>query len=447
MKKLLLLSALVLLSSSWTFAQSEQASAEPPGGMSEIQAYSIFYENYKSDSYEEAIKFGRWMWQSMPETIEGYSRFDLKRNLGRLVTAYNEVAQKEDDPSLQEAYVDTALMIYDKAFDKFSDDDEAKFGWYINRGRLLHTHSDIVDNASIKAAEDYYEAFKLNPEKLVERGDGYYIQRLLKDFADEGRKDEALQVIQDAEQFASDKLLDSFSEIRGDLFDSPEERIEFLEGELEDNPEDEEILTQLRDVYEGEDMSSEAREVGEKLYELNPTFDNIMAVAEAAQSNANYNNAIKYYKEALDKAEDDAQKGEIALEISDAYLNKDEVQEARDFARQAIDFRGDWGAPYIQIADVYARTVNNCTDEEDRDLTPEDKAVYWLVLDYLDKAKEVDSDAANEVERKYESYEPVIPSKSEKFFWKPPLEEGEEFAVDSSLMECYAWIDETTTVR
>lgn len=445
MKKLLLLSALVLLSSSWSFAQSEQASAQPPSGMSEIQAYSIFYENYKSDSYEESVKFGRWIWQGMPETIEGYSRFDLKRNLGRLITVYNEVAQQQDDPSLQEAYVDTALMIFDKAFEKYPDDTETKFDWHIKRGRLLQTHSDIVDNASIKAAENYYEAFKLDQERLVERGDGYYVQRLLKDFADEGRKDEALEIIKEAEPYASEKLLSSFSDIRGDLFDSPEERIEFLEGELEDNPEDEEILTQLRDIYQDQDMSSEAREVSEKLYELNPNFENVMAVAEVAQGNANYDMAIKYYKEALDKAPEDSEKGDIALEISDAYLNEDELQDARDFARQAIDYRSDWGAPYIQIADIYARTVNVCTN--DRELTPEDKAVYWLVLDYLDKAKQEDSDAANEVERKYESYKPVIPSKSEKFFWKPPLEEGEEFAVDSSLMECYAWIDETTTVR
>ena len=70
MKKLLLLSAFILFSSSWTMAQS---SHEPPSGMSEIQAYSIFYENYKSESYESSLQFGRWIWKGMPETIKGYS--------------------------------------------------------------------------------------------------------------------------------------------------------------------------------------------------------------------------------------------------------------------------------------------------------------------------------------------------------------------------------------
>lgn len=445
MKKLVLLSALFLLSSSWSFAQTEKSSVEPPGGMPEIQAYSIFYENYKNDSYDKAIKFGRWIWQGMPETIEGYSRFDLERNIRRLITAYDNLAQEKQDPSVKEAYVDTALIIFDKAFEKFSDNTDAKYDFYIKRGRLLQTHSDLLDDASMRAAEDYYEAFQLKPEELTKRSSGYYVRRILNDFSSGGKKDQALAVIKEAEPYASEKLLNVFNEIREDLFDSPEERIAFLEGELEDNPEDEEILTQLRNAYQDEEMSSEAREISEKLYELNPSYDNVMAVAEAARNNANYDMSIKYFKEAMDKASDDKQKAEISLKISNAYLNQDELESARDFARQAIDYNNSWGDPYIQIADIYARAVNVCTD--DRKLTPEDKAVYWLVLDYLDKAKEVDANTANEVDRKYESYKPVIPSKSEKFFWKPPLEEGEEFTIDSSLMDCYAWINETTTVR
>lgn len=445
MKKLILITAFIFLGSSWSLAQTEQSSVQPPSGMSEIQAYSIFYENYKNDSFEEAIKFGRWMWQGMPETIEGYSRFDLQRNIGRLVTAYSEVAQKKQDPSLKEAYVDTALLIFDRAFEKFSDDTDAKYDWYIKRGRLLQTHSDNVENASMRAAEDYYKAFQLKPEGLTKRSKGYYIQRILNEFSSGGKKDEALAVMKKAEPHASQKLLNSFSSVREGLFDSPEEQIKFLESELENNPKDEEVLTKLRDVYQEQEMAAKAREVSQKLYDLNPNFENIMAVAEAAKSNANYNMSIQYFKEAMDKASTDREKADIALNISDAYLNQDQLRNARRFARQALDYSDSWGAPYIQIADIYARAVNQCTG--DRKLTPEDKAVYWLVLDYLDKAKSVDPNTANEVDRKYQSYKPVTPSKSEKFFWKPPLEEGESFEIDSSLMECYGWINETTTVR
>lgn len=327
MKKVtLLITAFILLGSSWSLAQTEQSSVQPPSGMSEIQAYSIFYENYKNDSFEEAIKFGRWMWKGMPEKIEGYSRFDLKRNLGRLITAYNEVGQKKEDPTLKEAYIDTALLIFDRAFEKFSDDTDAKYDWYIKRGRMLQTHSDLVENASMRAAEDYYEAFKLKPQELTKRAKGYYIQRILNEFASGGKKDEALAIIKKAEPYASDQLLNTFSNVRNKLFDSPEERIAFLEGELESNPNDQEVLTELRNVYQDQNMNAKAREISQKLYELDPNFENIMAVAEAAKSNADYDMSVKYYKEAMDKASTNKEKAEISLNISDAYLNQDQLQ-------------------------------------------------------------------------------------------------------------------------
>ena len=441
MKKLLVLSAFILLSSSWTMAQSSSI----PGGLSEIQAYSIFLENYKSESYKGAINYGRWIWKEMPETIKGYSKFDLKRNLERLISAYGGIAKQTADPSVREAYADTALMIYDKVFEKYSGNNLNIFTWHLNRGRFYQSHSDYLSNASQKAAQDYLKAYKENPEKFIKLGDGYYVQVMLQELVSMGKKKQALAIVKEAEPHASKQLQDYFDNIRNKLFDSPEQRIAFLEGELKDNPKDEEILSQLMNLYQEQGMQEKADSLSQKLYEVNPSYENIMALAEQAISNAEYSEAIKYLKEALDKAKTDKQKADIALQISDAYLNQEQLQQARRFARQAIDYRSDWGQPYIQIADIYARAVSQCTDGRKMERT--DKVVYWLVLDYLDKAKQVDPNTANEVSRKYQSYEPVTPTAEEKFFWQPPLEAGQEFKIDASLNECYGWINETTTVR
>lgn len=419
--------------------------ATPPDGMKEVQAYSIFLENYKGESFEEAIRFGRWIWKGMPETIEGYSGFDLKRNLNRLAKTYNNVAKEKEDPSLEEAYVDTALIIYEKMFDKYSDSESDLYSWHINRGRMYQSHSNVIDNAAVKASEDYYEAFKLRPEEFVNYGDGYYMKVMLQEMAGEGQKDQALAVMKKAEQYANENLKSYFNNIRNKLFDSPEERLTFLEQRVEENPKNEKIINSLRDLYESQGMTEKARQMSEKLYELNPSYDNVMTLAELAISNANYDRAIKFLKEAMKKAEEDKQRAEISLEISDAYLNSERVQNAHKYARTAIDYDEDWGQPYIQIADIYAQTVSLCT--ENREMDRKDKVVYWLVLDYLDQAEQVDPNTANEVSRKYEAYSSVTPTTEEKFFWEPPLEEGDEFTIDSSLRECYGWINETTTVR
>ena len=75
----------------------------------------------------------------------------------------------------------------------------------------------------------------------------------------------------------------------------------------------------------------------------------------------------------------------------------------------------------------------------------EDRTVYWVVLDYLDRARSVDSSTSSTVNRLYRTYEPVMPTTEMKFFrgW----EAGDSFQIDSSLRECYGWIGESTTVR
>lgn len=440
MKKLLVLTGIIFLSSTVLQAQS---SVSPPDGLPEAAAYSIFYENYKNDSYESAIRYGRWIWEGMPKTIEGYSRFNLETNLGRLVTSYAEFAKQQEDPTLRSAYLDTTDMIFEKVFNNIEEGQFDEYKWHFDRGRFYQENSDYIDDAMTKAAEEYKQAFELKPEEFTKLADGYYVQIMVQELVSEGRKDEALSAIEQASPYANEKLISYFDNTRNKLFDSPEERIAFLKEQMAGNPEDTEIMAELRDLYVQQDMRSEAQELNEKLYELDPSYENTKALADFAVNNANYTNAIKYLKEALEKAPNDEEKAEIALELSDTYLNTGRLQDARRFARQASQLDSNWGRPYVQIASIYAQAVNECTSG--RKMTRDDKVVYWLVLDYLDKARQVDSQVTNTVQRQYQSYEPVTPTTEDKFFkgW----ETGDKMSIDSSIDSCYGWISETTTVR
>lgn len=439
MKKLLVAIGLVFLSSTIVRAQS---SVQPPGGLSEIAAYSIFYENYKNEDYEGAIEYGRWIWKGMPETIEGYAKFDLVRNLNRLVTAYGEASSQLQNPSEREAYLDTAIQIFEKVFTELKGEVDL-YDWHMERGRFYQQHSDYLDNAMSKAAQDYKQAFDMNAKKLTKLGDGYYIQVMLQNMVSEGQKDEALEVIEKAESYAGNQLNDYFNSVRNKLFDSPEERMAFLKERMQNNPENQAIIKELRDLYEEEGMTGEAQQLNEKLYQIEPNYENTKALADFAISNANYNEAVKYLKEALNKTDESEEKAQLSLSIAEAYQNKGDLQSARSFAQQAAQQDSDWGQPYIRIASIYGQAVQECTSG--RKMEREDKVVYWLVLDYLDKARSVDSSVASTVSRQYESYKPVTPTTEDKFFkgWK----DGQTMEVDASLNQCYNWIDETTTIR
>lgn len=438
MKKYIFIIALLFTLSSQAFAQSE-----PPYGMSEIQAYSIFYENYRTGNYDMARQFGRWMLENKPRTIEGANRFSLPTQYERMVTVYKELANQATDPSVSAAYLDTALTIYADAFETFTEDEIDYYEWHLERGRFYQENQAIITGGLQKAYEDYEKAFELNPEKLAQAADGYYIQILLSNYVNNDEREKALAMIEQVEPVASPALEESISKVQNELFSNPEERVGFLESELEKNPEDTQIMAELVSLYEETEQREKAISLAEKLYEMERTFENARRLADFAKADGENQKAINFLNEALELTDDTESKKNIHLEVAEIYQNTGNLQAARSSARQASSLDRDWGQPYIRIAQIYATAVSNCT--QGRQIERDDRTVYWLVLDYLDRARSVDSSTSSTVNRLYRTYEPVMPTAEMKFFsgW----ETGDSFQIGSNIGECYSWINESTTVR
>jgi len=425
------------------FSSVAQAQSEPPYGMSEIAAYSIFYDNYTQGDYDMALQFGRWMMEKKPRTIEGFGRFSLPTQYNRMRRIYTEKANNQTDPSLREAYLDSALFVFKDALETFSDEEIDKFEWKFNKGQFYQRHSSNIDGGMDRAREIYQELFEENPGRITEASDGYYVRLLLSNYVSSGDRERALNMIDIIEPIGGQDVQEAISEARNEIFSDPEERIEFLEGQLADSPDSEQILNELASIYEAQGMRDKAINTAERLYNVNPSFANTRKLADYAKADAQYELAGRYLKEALDKAPDNISKRNITLEIAENYQNMNNFQSARQFARQATTLDPNWGEPFLRIASIYASTISRCTSN--RAMDRDDRRVYWLVMDYLDKAREADPSVASAVRRQYQTYEPVAPSTQDKFFrsW----ETGDELRIDGSQHECYAWINETTRVR
>ncbi len=438
MKKYIFAIAILFTLSSQALSQSE-----PPYGMSEIQAYSIFYENYRTGNYDMARQFGRWMLEAKPRSIQGNNQFSLPRQYERMITVYTELANSEQDPSISAAYVDTAASVYADAFETFTEEEIDYFEWHLNRGRFYQEYQDQIREALQKAYQDYEAAYEMNPEKLAQAADGYYIQVLLSSYVSNGEREKALAMIDEVESVASPALTEHINQIRNELFSDPEERVGFLESRLEQNPEDTEIMSELVDLYVETGQRQEAINLAQRLYETDQTFENVRRLADFAKEDGQNQQAIEYLEEALELAPDENSRKNITLEMAEIHQNEGNLRTARRYARQASSIDRNWGQPYLRIADIYATAISQCT--QGRQIERDDRTVYWLVLDYLDRARSVDSSTASTVSRRYRTYEPVLPSAEDKFFrgW----EEGDEFQIGSNIGECYSWINETTTVR
>lgn len=427
--------------------QAQDCNPNPPQGMPQIAALSIFSENYGNGQYEFALNYGRWMACAKPTDIEGYppGRFKLSSQYPKLIKIYTEIGLSKSDPSEKEAYLDSAITLYNESFDLFAETEEDKYELYQRRGRFFLENYNNIDNGLQRAYADFEKLFELDPEKTTKMADGYYVRIVADNMSrDSERKTELLGMIETAMQFASPDLTSALEEIQKKLFNSPEERIEFYKGKIADDPTDVESLNELADAYDDLNMVAEYVEVLRKIHELSPTFDSAVSIADVEKGNANYQAAADMYSEALAKATTDDQKKEINLDIADAYSSLEKLSTAKKYILDALKIDANYGAAYLQLARIYGAAVNACTAS--RKLEAKDKVVYWVVLDFLNKAKSVDKSLTNTVNTQLSTYEPVTPTTEDKFFTLS-YKEGQKVKVDSSLDPCYSWINETTTVR
>lgn len=444
LKKYILIPALIV-----AFAGPLYGQAEPPYGMNEFDAYSLFRGYYSTGEYEAAIEFGSWMLESQPREIEGVETFSLEREFNRFIDIYSSWAGEERDPAVQEELLVEGLAIFDLAFDTFSEEEMDQFLWIRNKGRFYQQHSNVLPDALDMAFTYYEEAYEMDHERFARMEDSYYVIRLLDYHVSQGNKERAFEIIEEIEHIESATLQNAISQAQDQLYSDPAERIEYLLSRLDEADNEEEmegLLTELRDLYETTGDNEEALTYTRRLYELNPNFENTHALAINASDNADYQTALPLLEESLEKAPSDDEKREIILEIIETQRNLENYQSARSVARSAIGDYPGWGQIYIQMADIYTSVIRQCASDG---MSYEDRSVYWLVLDYLRKAAETDASLQRLTTQRIQSLAAYVPT-VEDIFQKSDIGleiVGEPYQIDESLGACYAWIDETTTVQ
>lgn len=443
MKHLTTLLGILLISSSLSYAQAN-CNETPPDGLSPLAAYSLFYSNYRAGDYEFALKYGKWMACAKPETLEGNPQFSLEKQYGRLVKIYQEIGRGMADPAKRSAHIDTALTLLDESLELFGENQESRFDIIFNRGRFYQENYNYIEDGLQKAYADYAMLFDINAKKALSMGNGYYLQQALNNIVNNADKAEAQEFIDKVKPLATGDQLSYIEEKQKEILGSPEEQVAYYEPIVKEDPTDVEGWTALKKAYEDLGNREKLKQASIKLFELEPSFESALNLAEFAKGNASYAEAAKYYNEALKYASDDEQKKEAYLDLADVNISLEKLSKAKDYVQQALKIDANDGKSYIKMATIYGAAVQQCT--KDRKLQAQDKVVYWVVLDYLEKARDVDASVASTVNRQLSTYEDVAPNTEDKFFTLS-LEDGDKVKVDGSLMACYSWVNETTTVR
>ncbi|MEX0599231.1 MAG: tetratricopeptide repeat protein, partial [Rhodothermales bacterium] len=395
--------------------------------------YSLYYEDFKNQNFQSALPNLKWVIENAPE----YPRND-DRNFERLIETFEGIAANAGDEATAAAYLDSALVWYDESVAAMKETgiEFNEVQWQLRKGRFVQENAELLGDDIPSPAEIYYEAFEMAGCEL----DPYYIRFVIDDVVRRGEKQRAVNLTDEAEACYADNadLVTYLNDVRNNLFTSPEERMAFLESRLEQNPDDYEIASELFDIYLDLEYREEAAELGDRLVEMQESARTYRRLGELHLQDGDTERAISYYERALDMpGASDSVRRDILYNLGIAMQQDGSLSQARSYFRQAMEIDPNYGRAYIAIGDLYATAVSACGTFE-----REDRAVYWLAVDYYQRAKANDPSVASQADQKIATYRRSFPDQEALFFrnWEP----GDSYRIDYG---CYSWINETTTVK
>lgn len=418
-----------------TQAQPAAAQDSEPSAQDKAMHYSLYYEDFKNESYQSALPNLQWILENAPT----YPRND-DRNFERATELYAGLAEQAEDEETARAYLDSALVIFNTAVEKLkaADAEVDEFEWTRDKGRFIQSHADLLGDLQEEAIEAYKQAWELDPSRMQ----SYYINLIITHYVERmSDKQSAIDFIDDVETKRGDdeEVMQMITDWRGQLFTSPEERYDFVKSQLEDNPEDVALLREKLDLERELGHRAEMFQTAERLLGVDPTAENYYEVGSMYLDDAEPQEAFSYFEQAIEaEGITDELKRDIYYDMGLAQRQMEQLSKARTYFRRALDVDPNFGRAYIAIGDLYAMAVAQCSTEMDR----EDRAVYWLVVDYYNRARSVDPSVASTANQKAGTYRQYYPTQEALFFnnWKA----GDSYRVDYG---CYSWINEATTVK
>lgn len=168
------------------------------------------------------------------------------------------------------------------------------------------------------------------------------------------------------------------------------------------------------------------------MYRINPTADAAVGVAYMYYKKNDFDNAVKYFDEALTMETDNNKKAEMAYATAAALWQAKKLSQARTYAQKAISFNENYGEPYILLAQMYGSNPN-WSDEPALN-----RCTYYVVIDKLQRAKAVDPSVTDKVNELIGTYARHTPQAKDLFMLG--YKAGDRITIGG-------WIGETTTIR
>lgn len=176
--------------------------------------------------------------------------------------------------------------------------------------------------------------------------------------------------------------------------------------------------------------------VTEHYYNLSPTPENAILLAGMYEDKGDATKAIAYLRKAIADEKNVERKSGFIIRAAASAVTTRNYKDAAEFSKSAITLNPNNGLAYMILAQAYGQGCETACSAFDR------QTVYWIVVDYLTKARTYlanDAKQVSNIDSQLAVYRSNFPNSEECFFRS--LEEGAEYNVNCG------WINGKTTVR
>jgi len=221
---------------------------------------------------------------------------------------------------------------------------------------------------------------------------------------------------------------------------SCEDIIPIAEKEFAANGDDLETLKKLSKILQKRDCSDAAiyEKIAVKLDKKEPSAEAAYGLAIYYAKKGSYSSAFTYVKKAIDLLPAGAtEEVDYLLLAANAAIGSGQAASGATYARKVIALDKSNGKAYLLLGQAIASA--NCGDNE---LTK--KAVYWLAVDYFQKAKSVDSSVSNDASKLINAYSARFPDRK-LLFQYGYIDSNNNIKTEPVQIGC--WVNESVRPR
>ena len=439
MKRIVLLisiAAMALFSSSTLSAQGKFG----PDSAECIKYLSYYTEYYKQKNYDSALPNWRQAYKLCPPTARYSLLSDGTTLLKRVLQANSK------NPIYREALVDSIMKIYDeriqywpkyatsslnnKALDMYNfmkDEPEKLYEGLTYAIDELGTHARTnLYLFQMNTAVDLYKDGKLDPEAVIAA-----YEKAIENI-------NAMTPKNDVEKRSNEKTVSDIESLFiTSQVASCDNLIALFTPRYEADPQNLDLaknIVKMMGITEGctdNDLFLNAVTV---MHTQEPSHVSAYNLYKLYAGRADFENAVKYMNEAIDNAESDAvTDGGYQYELAAFCYKNAKNAEAYEAAQKAVELDPSLaGKAYMLMGTIWGSVVCSGNDIEQR-------AKYWVAVDYMNKAKAADETLAEDANNMIRQYSSYYPQTAEAFMYD--VTDGQSYTVSCGGMRA------TTTVR